>query len=157
VIARPCPSLRASDREGRRALNALAWFGVAGGPVAWALQWIIGVHLALARCESPDARFQLPSSAWAIALAALAALVALLGELAAWKVFHATRATRADDALQAPRPEEFTGGVTGDPPAVNAGRLRFFGAVGLAVNPLAFAICAMVAVGVPLLGMCHQS
>jgi len=138
-------------------LNALAWFGVAGGPVAWALQYIIGAQLGLARCESPDARFALPATAWSIALAAAAAAVAVLALLAAIAVFRATRETRNDDALQAPRPAELKGGVVGDPPAVSAGRLRFLGAVGITVNPLAFAICVMVIVASPLLGVCHQS
>jgi hypothetical protein len=141
VIARLRPlSLRPTSQGSRTILNALAWFGVSGGPVAWAVQYIVGAQLLLARCESPDARFQLPASAWAIGLGALAASVAVLAELAAIAVFRATR-------------EE------GDGPAqpVSAQRLHFLGAVGITVNPLAFAICAMVAVGVPLLGMCHQS
>jgi hypothetical protein len=138
-------------------LNALAWFGVAGGPVAWALQYIIGAQLGLARCDSPDARFALPTTAWSIGLAAAAAVVAVLAELASIAVFRATRETRNDDALQAPRPEGLKGGVAGDPPAVSAGRLRFLGVVGITVNPLAFAICVMVVVATPLLGVCHQS
>ncbi len=132
---------RPTSRKGRAALNALAWFGVSGGPVAWALQYIFGAQLVLARCESPDARFQLPATAWAIALAALACAVSVLGELSAIAVF---RATRADDEGQRGQ-------------RVAEGRLHFLAAVGMTVNPLALAICAMVAVGVPLLGMCHQS
>jgi len=138
-------------------LNALAWFGVLGGPAAWAAQFLIGLQFGLARCESPDARFPLPVHGIAIGLGAAGVVIGALAELAAWTVFHETRETRDDDALQVPRPAGLTGGVAHDQPAVRAGRLRFLGAVGLTVNPLTLTICAMTAVGVPLLAICHQS
>jgi len=120
-------------------LNALAWFGVLGGPLAWAVQFLLGLQLGLARCESPDARFQLSAHALPSALAAAGAAVGVLAELAALKVFRATRE----------REREGEG--------VSFGRLRFLGAVGLTVNPLTLTICAMTAVAVPLLSVCHQS
>ncbi|HUB73568.1 MAG TPA: hypothetical protein VL979_05985 [Solirubrobacteraceae bacterium] len=138
-------------------LNGLAWFGVFGGATAWALQFLLSLQFGLARCESPDARFPLPVHAFSIGLGAAGVMVGALAELAAWRVFHATRETRNDDALQLPRPEGLKGGVAHDPPVVSAGRLRFLGAVGLTVNPLTLTICAMTAVGVPLLSICHQS
>jgi hypothetical protein len=122
-------------------LNRLVWFGVLGGPIAWAVQFLLGMQLNLARCESPNARFPLPASAWAVALASVAVLVAALAELAAIAVL---RATRSDD--------EGSRGQT-----VAEGRLHFLAAVGITVNPLVLAICVMVGVGVPVLGLCHQS
>lgn len=122
-------------------LNALAWFGVLGGPTAWAVQFLLSMQFGLARCESPNARFPFPVPALALALGAAGVAVGALAELAAWKVFHAT-----DDDERA---------RTG--PAVRGGRLHFLGAVGLTVNPLTMIICAMTAVGVPLLSLCHQS
>jgi len=135
----PSARLRSASQS-RGALNALAWFGVAGGPVAWALQYILGAQIVLARCKSPDARFQLPATGWAIGLAALAAAAALAAELAAIAVFRATSAGEHENG----RP-------------VSTERLHFLAAVGITVNPLVFAICAMVAVAVPILGVCHQS
>ena len=122
-------------------LNRLAWFGVLGGPLAWAAQFLFGMQLSLARCESPDSRFQFPVHTISPALAAAGVLVAVLAELAAIGVF---RATRPDQHSQRA-------------PDIATGRLHFLGAVGMTVNPLTLTICAMVAVGVPFLGLCHQS
>jgi hypothetical protein len=127
--------------SGRRRLNRLAWFGVLGGPVAWAAQFLFGMQFGLARCESPDGRFQFPVHTISPVLGAAGVLVAVLAELAAIAVF---RATRPDEHSQ-------------QAADVTAGRLHFLAAVGMTVNPLTLTICAMVAVGVPLLGLCHQS
>ena len=109
-------------------LNLLVWFGVLAGPLAWATQFLFGMQFGLARCESPDGRFQFPVHTISLALGAAGVLVGVLAELVAIAVF---RATRPD--------------------------LHFLAAVGITVNPLTLTICAMVAVGVPLLGLCHQS
>jgi hypothetical protein len=125
----------------RPRLNRLAWFGVLGGPVAWATQFLFGMQFGLARCESPNGRFQFPVHTISIVLGVAGVLVAVLAELAAITVFRATqpdqRSQRAAD--------------------VTTGRLHFLAAVGMTVNPLTLTICAMAAVGVPLLGLCHQS
>jgi hypothetical protein len=133
-------SARAPSRRLAR-MNALVWFGVLGGPLAWATQFLFGMQLGLARCESPSGRFPFPVTAWAIALAALGVLVGVLAELASIAVYRATR-----DREQGATREQIT-----------EGRLHFLGAVGMTVNPLALTICVMAGVGVPLLTMCHQS
>ncbi len=131
-----------SLRRGSAArLNRLAWFGVLGGPVAWAVQFLFGMQFGLARCESPDRRFQFPVHTISPVLGAAGVLVGVLAELAAIEVF---RATRADEHSQ-------------HEADVTTGRLHFLGAIGMTVNPLTLAICAMAAVAVPLLGLCHQS
>jgi hypothetical protein len=117
-------------------MNALAWFGLAGGALAWATQFVLGMQLGLARCESPNARFQIPIDAWAIALAASAAVIVLLAELAAIAVF------RASGNGEAPVARE---------------RMHFLATLGLTVNPLVLAITVMGGVGVPVLSLCHQS
>lgn len=124
-----------------RRLNRLAWFGVLGGPAAWAIQFLFAMQFGLARCESPNARFQFPVHTISPVLGGVGALVGLLAELAAITVY---RATRPDQHSQ--RAADVT-----------TGRLHFLAAVGMTVNPLTVTICAMVAVGVPLLGLCHQS
>ncbi len=122
-------------------LNRLVWFAVLGGPAAWALQFLFALQFGLARCESPDGRFQLPVEAISAALGAAGLLVGVLAELAAIAVF---RATREDEHTQ-------------DAAQIATGRLHFLAAVAITVNPLTSTICAMVAIGVPLLGLCHQS
>lgn len=122
-------------------LNKLVWFGVLGGPVAWAAQFLFAMQFGLARCESPHDRFPFPALAISAVLGAVAVLVGVLAELVAIAVF---RATREDQHTLA----------TAD---TTSGRLRFLATVGMTVNPLALTISAMVAIGVPLLGLCHQS
>jgi hypothetical protein len=122
-------------------LNALVWFGVLGGPAAWAMQFLFGMQFGLARCESPDARFQFPVHTISVVLAATGVVIGVLAELTAVAVFRAIRGP--DDLPQAPE--------------VTAGRLRFLAAVGMTVNPLTLTLCAMLAVGSPILGICHQS
>jgi hypothetical protein len=122
-------------------LGALAWFGVLGGPAGWALQFLFAMQFGLARCESPNARFQFPVHTISATLGAIGALVGVLAELAAIAVF---RATHEDQHTQ-------------DPSQITTGRLRFLAAVGITVNPLTVAICVMVAIGVPLLDLCRQS
>ena len=116
--------------------NAVLWFGVIGGPVAWALEFIAGYAFGLAQCEQPVIRWQLPVHGWQIALAAGAAVVALSAEAVALRIFFQTR-----DAESAPP----------------VGRIHFLSVVGVTVNPLALAIIVMTGVGAPLLTLCQQS
>jgi hypothetical protein len=122
-------------------LNGLVWFGVLGGPVAWATQFLFAMQFGLARCESPNARFQFPVHTISAVLGGIGVLVAVLAEITAIAVF---RATRTDPHTQ-------------EAAEITSGRLRFLAAVGITVNPLTMTISAMVAVGVPLLELCHQS
>ena len=126
---------------GHRQLNRLVWFAVLGGPAAWALQFLFAMQFGLARCESPNARFQFPVHAISATLGGVGALIGVLAEIAAIAVW---RATREDEHSL-------------EPSKIATGRLHFLAAVGMTVNPLTTAICLMVAIGVPLLGVCHQS
>jgi hypothetical protein len=114
---------------------------VLGGPAAWAAQFLFAMQFGLARCESPNARFQFPVHTISPVLGGIGVLVGVLAELAAIAVFRTTR------------PDEHTQQAAD----VAAGRLHFLGAVGMTVNPLTLTISAMVAVGVPLLELCVQS
>jgi hypothetical protein len=105
------------------------------------LQFLFALQFGLARCSSADARFPLPVDVISAILGAAGVLVAVLGELAAVAVF---RATQEDSHTQAPA-------------QITDGRLHFLAAIGMTVNPLTAVLCAMVAIGVPLLGLCHQS
>ena len=121
-------------------MNALAWFSVLGGPTAWALQFLFAMQFGLARCESPDARFLFSVHAISAALGGVGVLIGVLAELTAIAVFRVTDQGNPAEASE-----------------ITVGRLRFLAAVGMTVNPLVLTICAMTAIGVPLLGICHQS
>ncbi len=116
--------------------NRALWFGVVGGPLAWAAQFLTSYAFGLAQCDQPVPRWQLPVHTWEIALAATAAVVALAAQATAVRIFVATR--EADSA----------------PPA---GRAHFLSIVGMTVNPLALAIIVMTGIGAPLLTVCQQS
>jgi membrane protein required for beta-lactamase induction len=122
-------------------LGKLVWFAVLGGPIAWALQFLFAMQFGLARCESPYGRFQFPVHVISATLGAIGVVVGVLATLVAIAVF---RATRADEHTQ-------------DPSQITNGRLHFLAYVGIVVNPLTATICAMVAIGVPLLDLCQQS
>lgn len=116
-------------------MNALVWFGVLGGPLAWAAQLVLGYQLGLARCESPNLRFPVAFHPWSLALALAAVMVAALGEAVAITIFRATREA-----------EELT-----------PKRIHFLATVAMTVNPLVLTIAAMTAVGTSILPICHQS
>ncbi|MGI8507506.1 MAG: hypothetical protein ACR2MK_12035 [Solirubrobacteraceae bacterium] len=116
--------------------NVLVWFGVLGGALAWAVQFVAGLAFGLARCSSPDARWQVSVHAWALAFAIAGALVAVLAQLAAIQVYRTTREAGSE------------------PPA---GRRHFLATIGMTVNPLALAIIIMSAVGLALFPLCRQS
>ena len=116
--------------------NLRLWFGVAGGPLAWAMNHVAAYAFGLAQCDDPANRWQLSVHAWQVAFGVAGALVALVAEAVALRIFLDTR--DADN----------------QPPA---GRVHFLSVVGLTVNPLALAIMVMTAVGSPLLTVCQQS
>lgn len=119
-----------------RRFNVLLWFGVVGGPLAWAVNHVAGYAFGLAQCDQPAARWQLPVHGWQVALSVTGTLIALAAEAVSLKVFLDTR------------------GADNRPPQ---GRVHFLSVVGLTVNPLAMAIMVMTAVGSPLLTVCQQS
>jgi NO-binding membrane sensor protein with MHYT domain len=116
--------------------NSLLWFGVLGGSVAWAVQFVANLAFSFAQCNQPSARWQLPVHAWQIALGVGGALIGLAAEAVSLRIFLRTR--EADNA----------------PPA---GRVHFLSVVGLTVNFLAITIVVMTAIGAPLLEVCRQS
>ena len=122
-------------------LSRLVWLALVAGAAGWALQFLFGVQLNLARCESPDARFQIAAPQIATALGIAGFAIGVGAELLALAVF---RASRADPGTQ-------------DPEDIATGRIHFLASVALTVNPFVAVICAMVAVGQPLLAACHQS
>ncbi len=116
--------------------NGLLWFGVLGGGLAWAVQFVAGLAFGLARCQSPNARWQVPVHALGIAVAVVGAVIAVLAQMVAFKAFRATREAGSQ------------------PPA---GRVHFLATIGMTVNPLALAVIVLSAVGLAALPLCQQS
>lgn len=116
--------------------SAVIWFGVLGGPLAWAAQFVAGYAFGLAECDQPVTRWQLPIHAWEIALAAAGAAIAVGAEIVAVRTFLSTQDAGSE------------------PPA---GRVHFLSIVGMTVNMLALAIIVMTGIGAPLLNVCQQS
>jgi hypothetical protein len=120
----------------RARANLLVWFGVLGGPLAWAAMHVAGYAVGLARCDSPNARFQVPLHGLDPAFSIAGVAIGVLAELAALRVFLDTR-------------------ESGEKPP--AGRIHFLSVVGLTVNPLAVAIMILAGVGTAVLPLCQQS
>jgi len=114
----------------------LLWFGVVGGPLAWAIQFVAAYAFGLAQCDQPTPRWQLPVHAWQIALGLAGIVIAVAAAAVSLRIFLDTR--EADNS----------------PPL---GRIHFLAVIGLTVNLLALAIMAMTAVGAPFLPLCQQS
>jgi hypothetical protein len=112
------------------------WFGVVGGSLAWAIQFVAAYGFGLAQCDQPTARWQLPVHGWQIGLGVAGILIALAAEAVSLRIFLDTRET------------------DNSPPG---GRIHFLSVIGLTVNALALAIMAMTSIGAPLLPLCQQS
>lgn len=127
--------------------NKLVWFAVLGGPVAWAVQFVINLYFSYAQCNAPPGRWQLPVHGWQIGVSAAAVAITLAAEgISLWlylKTFN------LDHIAEAERRGEGTAPPTG--------RINFLAMVGLTVNFLALAIIVMTGIGAPLLPVCQQS
>lgn len=137
-MSTPADSLRGASIS---LLGKLVWVAVLGGPAAWALQFLFSLQFGLARCESPNAGRQVPVHAISAVLGGIGALVGVACVLLALAIH---RATRADEH-------------TSEPSQIANGRVHFLAAIALTVNPLTAVLCAMVAIGSPILPLCQQS
>lgn len=117
----------------------LQWFGVFGGPLAWATQHMCGVFLTFADCGTVGAHgLPVAINTVTLALSVPLAVVALLALVASVVSFRRTRQAKATDA----------------PPT---GRQYFFAIIGMAVSPLFFAMIVMSSSGVVGLTECRQA
>lgn len=127
-----------------RRSNLLLWFGVLGGALAWAVQFIANLAFGWARCNPPVTRWALPVHGWEIALSAGALVVGLASLTVSTVIF-----IRSKDVAG----QELQG--MGTPPPL--GRINFLAVMGILVNVLAIAIIVMTGIGAPMLGVCQQS
>lgn len=126
--------------------NKLVWFGVLGGPAAWAVQFVANLWLSYAECER-GRHWNGPVDAWAVGLSVAALLIGLS---AVWVCVRLYRHTAQVDGLV----EKVRRGFGGRPPD---GRIHFLAVTGLTVNFLSLMIVLMTAIGMPLLVFCQQS
>lgn len=129
-----------------RRFNALLWFGVLGGPLAWAAEFVASYAFALAQCDPPVMRWQLPVHGWQIGLAAAGLVVGLAATGVSLRIFLRTRGGGVM--------EQELYGEGHQPPL---GRVHFLAIVGLTVNFLALTIVVICGIGAPLLTVCRQS
>jgi hypothetical protein len=113
----------------RSRLELLQWFGLLAGPLAWAMQLVLGSGLTLARCGEGGRGWAIANHAWQLALTTVAASVAVAAVLAAARVYRELR-TVPDDAT-AP-----------------LGRLRFLAVGALAASVLFFVAIVLSGIGV---------
>jgi hypothetical protein len=116
-----------------RRLEALQWFGLLGGPAAWAVQHVIGIEVVLARCN--PARLGVSVHAWQLAATGAAAAVVVAAEVAAWLAFSATRDVSWE----------------GDPPR---GRIRFLSTAALLLGPIFLTLVLLNGIGAVSHGAC---
>ncbi|MGH2842426.1 MAG: hypothetical protein ACRDKL_02405 [Solirubrobacteraceae bacterium] len=126
--------------------NLAVWFGVLGGPLAWAAQFVSNLFLAFFEC-GVEARASVPLHTLQIALGVAGLLVALASTAVATRLFRETVRER-ELSLKVIR------GFGGEPPLA---RVHFLAIVGLTVNFLALAIIVMTTIGSPALLACRQS
>lgn len=128
-----------------RASSLLVWYGVGGGAVAWAIQFVAGLAFGYAECNQTGR--SVPVHAGQAAASGVAAVVALSSMGTAVWLFRNTY--RIGDVFAQERRGD------GAPPPV--GRIHFLAIVGLTVNLLVLIIIVMDGVGTPLLNLCQQS
>ncbi len=131
----------------RHPSTVLVWFGVLGGAVAWAAQFVAGLAFTFAQCNAPPGRWDLPVQTWQSGLAIAGIVVGLAAIAVCVRLYRQTR--DVDDAAETERLGK------GTPPPV--GRINFLATTGLLVNVLALSIMIMTAIGAPFLRLCQQA
>jgi hypothetical protein len=118
--------------------SLVLWFGVAGAPAAWVVQFAVGYWIGWAECSPTGSQWGISIVAWSIVVTAAAAACAAAAGVTAAALFRGVDAEQDDDP----------------PPS---GRIRFLAIVGMAITPLFFAMIVMNGVGAAVLHDCHQS
>lgn len=118
------------------ALEALQWFGLLAGPLAYAVEHVLGLGATLARCN--PAGFGLDPHPYQLAAMAVAGAIIVAGEAAALMVFVALRHVGQED----------------DPPP---GRIRFLATASLVLGPIFLTLVLLNGLGAVYDGPCRQA
>ena len=121
-----------------RPSNLFLWFGVGGGAVAFAVQFVAGLAFSFAQCSGPGRG--LPVRTWQVGLASAGFVVGLASTAVAATIF--LRTYRVGDVFAEER--------RGDGSAPPLGRIHFLSIVGLTVNFLVLIIMVLDGVGTAL-------
>jgi hypothetical protein len=127
--------------------SSVLWFGVLGGAIAFAVQFVVNLAFSFAQCNAPAGRWQLPVHGLEIAVSVAAVATGLAAILICGWLYRHT--ARLNDVLTEERRGE------GSPPPI--GRIGFLAPIGLTVNLLTLVIIVMTGIGAPLLPVCQQS
>jgi hypothetical protein len=121
----------------RTRLELLQWFALFGGPLAWALEHVVGFGISDAGCHVAGAQWGLDIASLEVVLAVIVGVVVVAAGAAATVVFRATRELDED----APGP---------------GGRLRFFAEAAMLGNVLFLVIVVLDGVSSSYHTPCYQ-
>lgn len=131
-----------------RPSNLWVWFGVGGGALAWALQFVAGLAFSFAQCVNGNtSKWHVPVRDWQVGLAAGGFMIGVASTAVAVMVFR--RTYRIGDIFGEER--------RGDGSAPPLGRILFLAIFGLTINALVMTIMLMDAVATGLHGLCVQT
>jgi hypothetical protein len=125
-------------RLSRPSLETLLWFSLLAGPLAYAVEQVVGVGSTFATCSPAGSRWNVPMHGIQLGVSAGAALVIVLAEAAAIAAFTATRQVEKE----------------GEPPL---GRIRFLSAAALAIGPIFLTLVLLGGIGAAFHPACRQS
>ncbi len=81
----------------RRWAEFLAWFGLFGAALIWAVQLVVGFGVTVAACGAAGRVWGIDVDAWEIALMTVGCIVVLLAEAAAVSIFIETSELHHED------------------------------------------------------------
>jgi len=122
----------------RTRLEVLQWFGLLGGPLAWATQHVVAFGISDADCSTAGRQWDLHVALLQIVVAIALGAVIVAAEGAAFAVFRATN----DVGKDAPGPQ---------------GRLHFFAQAALLGNVLFLVIVVLNTIGTVYNLPCSQA
>jgi len=112
----------------RRRLEALQWYALLGGALAWAAEHVVGYFVTAGTCSAQAERWGIDARLWLGLLTAAGVAAVLAAQASALIVFRATSGVAQD----APGP---------------AGRLHFFAVAALVGNVLFLVLVALDGLG----------
>jgi hypothetical protein len=121
-----------------RRLEALQWFALFGGALAWTAQLVIGFGVGQAACAAAGRRWGIGTTAWEATATGIAAFITVLAAVSAFVIVRETRDTEYD----------------GIPPG---GRRRFFAIASAMANVLFLAIIVNTGIMAVYQFPCRQS
>jgi hypothetical protein len=120
------------------ALEALQWFGLLAGPLAFAGEHVIGLGATFAQCSPAGSHWSIPPHLYQMTAMAVAAMIDTLAWGASLLAYLATNDLEYED----------------DPPL---GRIHFLATAGLAVGPVILTLVLLNGLGVIYHLDCRQS